>query len=65
MNDFESRGVTEADILNNYNKYTLDGELIMNTKVNGISLLIGSYQVVLIETVGDRELDAVMAGVFA
>ena len=65
MNDFESRGVNETDILNHYSKMQLDGENIINSTVNGMAVIMGSYQVVLIEAKGDRDLNAVMAGVFS
>jgi hypothetical protein len=64
MNDFESRGQIEGDVMNLYNKIYLDDEPIIGTMVTGLAVLMGSYQIVLIETVGDRELDAVMSGVF-
>jgi hypothetical protein len=64
MNDFESRGQIEGDVMNLYNKIYLDDEPIIGTMVTGLAVLMGSYQIVLIETVGDRELDAVMFGVF-
>jgi hypothetical protein len=63
MNDFESRGQIEGDVMNLYNKFRLDEEPIINTIVTGMSVLMGSYQIVLIESLGDREIDAVMAGV--
>jgi hypothetical protein len=47
-----------------YSKIYLDDEPIIGTMVTGLAVLMGSYQIVLIETVGDRELDAVMSGVF-
>ena len=65
MNDFESRGQIEGDVMTLYNKLRLDDEQIINTLVTGMAVLMGSYQIVLIETVGDREMDAVMAGVFS
>jgi hypothetical protein len=64
MNDFESRGQIEGDVMNLYSKIYLDDEPIIGTMVTGLAVLMGSYQIVLIETVGDRELDAVMSGVF-
>ncbi len=43
MNDFESRGVTEPDIMNHYSKIQLDGENIINSAVFGMVVVMGSY----------------------
>jgi len=43
MNDFESRGVTEPDIMNQYAKMQLDGENIINSAVFGMVVVMGSY----------------------
>ena len=60
MDDFESRGSIENDILGLYSKIHLEGEEIMNIKVKGLAILMGSYQITLIETQEERELDAVI-----